>query len=227
MRISVLIIGLVLVACNSKPKVIEGEPLSTGQGLSETQAPLESFHGDNAGDHRVVVHDFRHTERYTYLHVTENQDSFWIVIPRREVAPGEQYFYRGGMLTENFHSQEFDETFETVYLVSEVVRLDNNPSSNNEGSEVVKLADLFENPDKYEGKLVKVSGTCIKVNAMIMGKNWVHIEDGSGEKLDLTATTNETVSPGSVVTLEGTIALNKDFGSGYSYDIILEEAVLR
>jgi hypothetical protein len=179
-----------------------------------------------ASDHRVTVQDFRHTDRYTYLQVTEHQDSFWIVIPRREVEVGEQYFYRGGMLTEHFHSKEFDEIFETVYLVSEVVRLDNNAPSD-VLTDLVPIADLHENPQQYEGKLVKVSGTCIKVNPMIMGRNWVHLEDGSGDDLDLTVTTNETVPVGDVVTLEGTIALNKDFGSGYSYDIILEGAVLR
>ncbi|MBL7808209.1 MAG: hypothetical protein JNN28_10355 [Saprospiraceae bacterium] len=60
-----------------------------------------------------------------------------------------------------------------------------------------------------------------------MGRNWLHIQDGSGKNLDLTVTTTETVSLGSVVTLEGIWATNKDFGAGYKYDYILEAAVLK
>lgn len=62
---------------------------------------------------------------------------------------------------------------------------------------------------------------------MIMNRNWVHLQDGSGEGLDLTITTTENIPLGAIITLEGTIAMNKDFGAGYQYDIIMEGAVLR
>ena len=71
------------------------------------------------------------------------------------------------------------------------------------------------------------TGKCVKVNPMIMGRNWIHLQDGSGDNLDLTITTTENIPVGHVITLEGTIALNKDFGAGYKYDIIMEEAVLQ
>ena len=57
-----------------------------------------------------------------------------------------------------------------------------------------------------------------------MGRNWVHFQDGSGEGLDLTVTTQTEIPLGSVLTVEGVIALNKDFGSGYRYDILMEGA---
>jgi len=60
-----------------------------------------------------------------------------------------------------------------------------------------------------------------------MGKNWVHIQDGSkknGKALDLTVTTNMNVGIGNKIALKGKIAINKDFGAGYRYDIIMEEA---
>jgi hypothetical protein len=62
---------------------------------------------------------------------------------------------------------------------------------------------------------------------MIMNRNWIHIQDGTGDKLDLTVTTTENIALGSVVTLKGTIALDKDFGAGYRYDIIMEGAVVQ
>ena len=77
------------------------------------------------------------------------------------------------------------------------------------------------------GKVIKVTGKCIKLNRMIMGRNWVHLQDGSGNNFDLTVTTTENVELGSIVTLEGTIALNKDFGAGYKYNVILEGATLK
>ncbi|MBK9017715.1 MAG: hypothetical protein IPM82_28755 [Saprospiraceae bacterium] len=86
---------------------------------------------------------------------------------------------------------------------------------------------MIANISKYDGKTVKVTGKVMKVNPMIMGRNWLHIQDGSGKNLDLTVTTVEQVQLGATVTLEGTIALNKDFGAGYKYDYILEGAVVK
>ena len=57
-----------------------------------------------------------------------------------------------------------------------------------------------------------------------MGKNWVHIQDGSGEDLDLTVTTQESVKIDSVVTFEGVISLNVDLGSGYLFEVMMEKA---
>ncbi len=232
-----LLIGL--VSCNSKPKVIEGEPLANEGGAStfESPMPMESQPRTSTAEqeHRVQVKEFLHTDRYTYLHVTEHSDSFWIAVPRREAAVGESYFYRGGLRTHNFHSKEFDRVFETVFLVSEVVLLDASGSRVTEQVDtepstsaletIVKLSDLYANPHKYEGRKITVRGTCVKVNPMIMNRNWVHIQDGSGGDIDLTVTTVEVISVGSVISLEGIVALNKDFGAGYHYDILLEEAV--
>ena len=60
-----------------------------------------------------------------------------------------------------------------------------------------------------------------------MNRNWIHLQDGSEEGLDLTVTTTELVRLGDIVSLEGTIVLDKDFGAGYRYDIIMESAVLQ
>ncbi|MFT5386387.1 MAG: hypothetical protein ACI81W_003800, partial [Saprospiraceae bacterium] len=70
-------------------------------------------------------------------------------------------------------------------------------------------------------------GKCVKANPMIMDRNWLHIKDSSSGDLDITVTTTENIALGSVISLEGTIALDKDFGAGYRYDIIMEGAVLK
>ena len=91
----------------------------------------------------------------------------------------------------------------------------------------IKLSELYANKEKYNNQVIKVTGKCVKVNPMIMNRNWIHIRDGSGEDFDLTITTMENVPLGAVVTLEGTVALDKDFGAGYRYDVILEGAVVQ
>ncbi|MEZ5059187.1 MAG: hypothetical protein R2879_19300 [Saprospiraceae bacterium] len=72
-----------------------------------------------------------------------------------------------------------------------------------------------------------MTGKVVKINPMIMGRNWVHLIDASVEEADLTITTQEPVPVGAIVSLEGTIALDKDFGAGYRYDIIMENAELK
>ncbi|MBK7607110.1 MAG: hypothetical protein IPI18_07855 [Saprospiraceae bacterium] len=93
------------------------------------------------------------------------------------------------------------------------------------------LAELFKNPEKFEGKTIKVQGQCVKLNRMILNKNWLHIQDNTtnkdGQKYDLTITTLDEVQLGDIVIFEGKLALNKDFGAGYKYDVILEESKLK
>ena len=61
---------------------------------------------------------------------------------------------------------------------------------------------------------------------MIMNRNWIHIQDGTADNHDLTITSQESIPLGHVVTFEGTVSLNKDFGAGYRYDLIIEDAVI-
>ncbi len=71
----------------------------------------------------------------------------------------------------------------------------------------------------------------VKVSKMIMGKHWIHIQDGTGNPLenthDLVVTTMAEPAMNSVVTVEGTLAANKDFGAGYKYDVIIEGAEVK
>ena len=87
------------------------------------------------------------------------------------------------------------------------------------------IAELFANKKAYSGKVVKVKGQVTKYNPGIMGKNWVHIQDGSEfkEEFDLTITTDIEVAVGETVTLEGSITLDKDFGFGYFYNVLMED----
>jgi hypothetical protein len=92
----------------------------------------------------------------------------------------------------------------------------------------ITISALLADKKSYSGKTIKVKGQVTKYNPGIMGKNWIHIQDGSeyqGE-FDLTITTDKEVSVGQQVTFEGTIVLDKDFGYGYFYKVIMEDGKL-
>ena len=92
--------------------------------------------------------------------------------------------------------------------------------------DTIKVEEVFAKKDVLNGKMVTVKGEVVKFNSGIMGKNWVHIRDGSGKPgtNDLTATTQDTVNIGDKVIVTGTLAVGKDFGAGYMYDAIIEDA---
>ena len=94
--------------------------------------------------------------------------------------------------------------------------------------EAIKCAEVFAQRQSLVGKTVVVRGKVMKFLPEIMKKNWIHLQDGTGDEKakthDLTFTTADTVAAGDVVTLKGTLRLNKDFGSGYTYEVIVEEA---
>jgi hypothetical protein len=93
-------------------------------------------------------------------------------------------------------------------------------------ADCITIAKLLADKKAYEGKVIKVKGQVTKYNAGILGKNWVHIQDGTEfqDSFDLTVTTDITAALGQIITFEGKIALDKDFGYGYSYAIMMEDA---
>lgn len=94
-----------------------------------------------------------------------------------------------------------------------------------EGGQTV--AEVFAARDQLEGKTVVVRAKVVKTNAKIMGKNWLHVRDGSGEDgtNDLTVTTTGVLPEvGDTVLVTGSLGLNRDFGMNYQYPVIVEDA---
>jgi hypothetical protein len=89
----------------------------------------------------------------------------------------------------------------------------------------ITISNLLSNKKSYSGKVIKVKGKVTKFNPEIMGKNWVHIQDGTEFEgaFDLTITTSTKAVVGETITFEGKIALDKDFGYGYTYNVLMEE----
>jgi hypothetical protein len=95
-------------------------------------------------------------------------------------------------------------------------------------AKVSTVETLYAKKDQLNGKRIRISGKVVKVNNGIMGKNFFHLQDGSGTSPanDLTVTTQDVVKVGDQVTVTGLVTLNRDFGAGYSYPLILEEATV-
>lgn len=91
-----------------------------------------------------------------------------------------------------------------------------------------QVGEIHARSAELDGKAVKVRARVVKFSPNIMGTNWVHIQDGSGEgaTVDLTVTTAEIVAVGDVIVAEGILAVNKDFGAGYVYAAIIEKATV-
>ena len=87
------------------------------------------------------------------------------------------------------------------------------------------ISKLLSDKQSLSGKVIRVKGIVTKNNPQILGKNWVHIQDGSEFQggFDLTITTDKIVSLGDTITFEGKMILDKDFGYGYFYPVLMED----
>ena len=90
------------------------------------------------------------------------------------------------------------------------------------------VAEVITGKTKFAGKPVAIRARVVKYNAQILGKNWLHIRDGSGAPgtNDLTVTTAATVKVGDLVLVTGKLGIDRDFGSGYKYPLIIEDATV-
>ena len=107
------------------------------------------------------------------------------------------------------------------------IKVDKAPGENS-----YTVAEVFSKAAELNGQTVVIRGKVVKVSPNIMGRNWVHIQDGTGNPEDGThdlviTTSQEAGADWDVITMEGVLAANKDFGAGYSYAVIIEEASLK
>ncbi len=91
------------------------------------------------------------------------------------------------------------------------------------------IATVFANRNEYASKEFEIRGIVVKVNEQVMDKNWVHIQDGTADNgnFDLTLTTSDLPAVNDEITVKGKLTLNKDFGYGYSYEVIMEDATVK
>lgn len=236
--IGIVVIGLALIT----------SPFWYNGSKSADSSPLAE------GIHKVEVLEVTQTTKYTYLKVEEDQSEYWMAISRQEMQPGITLYYTNPLEMKDFVSKELGKTFDKVFFVQQVS--DNpdfmaSPAVSGSGSNTmpqrkqpevrntairveklkdgISIAELYEFHPKYAGKDLEIRGEVTRFSPRIMGKNWVHIQDGTefAGNFDLAISTQDSVAVGSVVVFSGIVRLNKDFGAGYFYKILLEDARLK
>lgn len=228
----------VLYSCEQKPKVIN--PSLSIEKNSNTTGVFEKTdqksQNENFSDQvkQIKVLETLPTEKYIYLRVNDGSEEFWVATGKQNIRVGEKYFFKDGLLKTNFESKEYNRVFDKVYLVSKLVAVDHSKNKPPNSSTVtstkhansISIKELISQADVLEGKEVQITGKCTKINPNIMGRNWIHLKDGTQDDYDLVLTSNQIIPQGHVVTIKGVLRRNLDFGAGYKYDILIEDAIM-
>ncbi len=198
-----------------------------------------------AGVRSVKAIESMDVSNYTYINVDENGKSFWIAVPQMEVKKGDALYFSKSMEMQNFKSETLNRTFESILFVEDIRKEPSTPNMNQlhpipntareEKINIQKLKDgksigeIFGEMNKLNGKNVKVRGKVMKYNPGIMETNWIHIQDGTAYQndFDLLVTTDTQVQLGQVITAEGKLVTDKDFGAGYTYKVLIEKAKVK
>ena len=190
--------------------------------------------------HQATVQETMSSGGYTYMKVKDGNDIYWVAMTQRNVKPGDTIKFNEQGWMKNFHSKTLNRTFDNILFAGEVDTQTqaqkiqnvkpNIMTSKYKTKGTLTIAELFKNRDKYVGKTVTVRAKVTKALTQIMKLNWVHLEDGSRfmNMDDLVFTSTQTPPKvGDVVYATGKVVKDKDFGYGYFYPLVIQEATFR
>lgn len=242
--LSLLLIAAAAIGCNSNksqaPVVaapVQGAPAPQAQapaaGLSITGKLLERIEASP----------------YCYLRIKTASGEVWAAVPETKVEKGAEVTVAGAMIMRDFESKTLKRTFAEVYFGTlapaggAAAAPVANPHGTTapatgpvavgkvekaSGADARTVAEVWAQKGALKDKTVSVRGTVVKYSAGIMGKNWIHLQDGSGDAKagtnDITVTSNDATAKGDTITIKGVLRTDKDFGSGYSYQVLVEDA---
>lgn len=243
-----VVLGIVVLMCvasvagcrSAKPQMASPSA-GAGQGASN------AFTG--------TVAETMNAGGYTYVRLqSAGKDDVWAAAPEFAAKVGDRLSVPLEMPMVNFESKSLERTFPLVYFVSTVSRdgevvggtssetaappmMSAHGASASAPAKVepvapapggVSIAELWKQRKALAGKEVTVRGQVVKANNQILGKNWIHLQDGSGtagdRTNDITITLDDFVNVGDVITIKGVLAVGRDIGGGYAYDAIVENA---
>jgi len=203
---------------------------------------------------KIKIIEHQNGAGYTFIKGAINDGSeVWIAVKEMPVEKGETYYYKDAMEMKDFKSKSLNKTFDSILFIGKLSK--NADGSDAPGSSmpemmipghskpkvtteskisVTPLKDgktievIAKEKDELNGKVVKFRGVVTKFNGEIMDRNWLHIQDGTsyGKTFDITVTSDQSAKVGDEIVVEGTLMLNKDFGAGYVYNMIVENAKL-
>ena len=210
-----------------------------------------------AGMVRGTVLETMNSGGYTYVFMQTDKDQRWVAGSETTVQVGDVVQTSEGMPMQGFMSKTLDRTFDVIYFAGALQNLsaatlpegtptDVLPAGHPSVDEIVEnfaadievaelepgsnIAYVYANRDSLANQQISLRGKVVKYNEGILGWNFIHIQDGSGDVADgsndLTVTSKGTTAMGETVVVTGTIILNKDFGAGYNFPILMQDAAI-
>ena len=222
------------------------------QTTAFSASPTSSAASAQAGISGKVV-DTMDSGGYTYVQLEQDGKKTWVAVQQMNVKKGQTMTFKPGMVMENFESKTLKRTFDTIVFSDGVVDQKSGAAGAAQasgskaqvapaekirvakatGPNAYTVAELYKNKKSLSGKKVSVKAKVAKVTAGIMKMNWIHLQDGTGDANkgthDIVATTSTADMPadGDVVTVSGTLVVDKDFGSGYKYSVLIDKATFK
>jgi hypothetical protein len=222
----------------------------------EKSAPAQKSEGSAMADGSAAlsgkVVETMNAGGYTYVCLEKKGVKTWVAVPETKVTVGKEMAFQPGAEMRNFPSKALNRTFDSIYFSGGPMNVPkgdekkialavhgSSPASSGEkisvkkaeGKNAYTVAEIHGKKELLNEKQVVVRGKVVKVSSGIMGKNWIHIQDGTGNAEsgtnDIIATSQDSAGLGDVVTVKGTVYKDKDFGSGYKYSVIVEQASIQ
>lgn len=187
---------------------------------------------------------------YSYVLLEKDGSKIWVAVPRMEVSVGSQVSFSPGMEMTDFESKTLKRKFDRIIFSGgpsapaeaesgqkaaagedkAAVAGEQTKVEKAAGANAYTVSEIHEKGADLAGKTVTLKGKVVKFSSGIMGKNWLHIQDGSGDpekgNNDLVVTTKSEAAAGEIVTISGTLLKDQDYGFGYKYSVIIEDATL-
>lgn len=177
---------------------------------------------------------------YTYLQVDDTKKKYWVAVEGIKIEKGTEVRFTEELRAKNFESKALNRTFDEIVFASNLQHRTNVPEKGNlalineqvkespyKQKDTLSVKEAWEKRASLKDKTIAIRGKVVKASPNIMGLNWVHIQDGTGEGSEVgrvVFTSSELPKVGDIVTASGMVRVDKDFGSGYSYKIIVENA---
>jgi hypothetical protein len=201
---------------------------------------------------RGEVLEVRDVDTYTYLRLKTKEGETWAAVGKAPVQKGAEVVIENAVVMENFESKalkrKFDRiTFGTLAVAGRSAAAPDlaephgglpKPADVGEvkvakakGPDARTVAEIVGKRTELKDKPVAVSGKVVKSTSGVMGKNWLHLRDGTGSAAegtdDVVVTTKDDAKIGDVVTAKGVVRTDVDLGSGYTYKVLVDGATLQ
>jgi hypothetical protein len=245
MRLTTLaVVRAALCALALTSSAAAAQPLAAHPG-AQAQAPA-----DEARIYAGKVLETMDSGGYTYLKIATPEGEVWGAVLPVKVKVGDVVKIVNSVVMTDFEAKSLGRTFDRIVFGNlegtapsspgggtpgslhgaarqETMQV-TSPAPKVEGADGRTIAEIWAQRAQLQGKPVALRGQVVKFNGSIMGKNWLHLQDGTGTQeasnFDLTVTTADEAKVGDMVVVRGVVQVDKDVGAGYSYPVLIEDA---